>query len=139
MKWKRSSIAFAFGLLVATQASAQDGGFGIELNDVVDIEAGCRLVYVAVNQTGVVLERTSYDVFTFDASGRVSKSLVFQFGGFAPGKTKVVQFDLPDQACGDISRLLINDTRECQVGGNASSICIDALKTSSRTPIVFGL
>lgn len=139
MSWKMSSVAVAFTMLIATGASAQTGEFAIELNDAVDVETGCRLIYVAVNQTGIVLERTSYDVFTFDANGKVAKSLVFQFGNFPVGKTKVVQFDLQEQGCGDISRLLINDTRECQVGGNPSTICIDGLKTSTRTPIVFGL
>lgn len=139
MNWKRTSAAAAFGMLVATGAPASAAEFGIELNDAVDIEAGCRLIYVAVNKTDQVLQRTSYDVFTFDGSGRVAKSLVFQFGNFPVGKTKVVQFDLPDQGCTDISRLLINDMRECQVGGAPSTICMDALKTSSRTPIEFGL
>jgi hypothetical protein len=122
----------------ATEVSSQDNSFSIELNDATDIGDGCRLVYVAFNGTGAVLQKTSYDVFTFDAGGKVAQSLVFQFGSFPPGKTKVMQFDLPEQPCKDISRLLINEATECLVDGSKSTLCIDTLKTTTRTSIAFG-
>ena len=72
-------------------------------------------------------------------AGKVGKSLTFQFGRLPLGKTKVVQFDLPGQACDSISRLLVNDVSECTVDGKASDICVDALTTTTRTKIEFGL
>ncbi|WEX10862.1 hypothetical protein [Chelativorans sp. AA-79] len=138
---RRVSAFFAAGLLTlgAPQGAAGTGGFSVELNDAVDIEGGCRLVYVAFNGTGIALQKTSYDVFTFDPNGRVVQSLVFQFGSFPAGKTKVVQFDLPDQPCAEISRLLVNEATECVAEEGPSTLCIDALKTSTRVPIAFGL
>jgi hypothetical protein len=125
--------------LWVSPALAQDKSITIELNDATNAENACRLVFVAVNRTGVLLEKTSYDVVTFDAAGKVGKSLTFQFGRLPLGKTKVVQFDLPGQACDSISRLLVNDVSECTVDGKASDICIDALTTTTRTKIEFGL
>ena len=125
--------------LSASHAWAQENSITIELNDATNAENACRLVFVAVNRTGVLLEKTSYDVVTFDAGGKVGKSLTFQFGRLPLGKTKVVQFDLPGQACDSISRLLVNDVSECTVDGKASDICVDALTTTTRTKIEFGL
>lgn len=125
--------------LCATPAFAQEKAITIELNDAANAENACRLVFVAVNRTGVLLEKTSYDVITFDTSGKVGKSLTFQFGRLPIGKTKVVQFDLPGQTCDSISRLLVNDVSECSVDGKASDLCIDALTTTTRAKIEFGL
>jgi hypothetical protein len=120
-------------------AQAQEKAISIELNDAAALEAACRLVFVAINNTGVVLEKTSYDVVTFDAAGKVAQSLAFQFGRLPVGKTKVVKFDLGGQPCDGISRLLVNDASECVVDGKPSQICLDALTTSTRTKIGFGL
>lgn len=120
-------------------AAAQDKALSIELNDAADMNGGCRLSYVALNETGVLLDKVSFDVFTFDGEGKVGQSLVFEFGRLPAGKTKVVQFDLADQPCATISRLLINDITECIAEGTNSTICIDALKTTTRTSIIFGL
>ena len=135
----RIGLALAGALAFGSGAAAQEKAFSIELNDAVEVGGGCRLIYVATNNTGVALQKASYDVFTFKADGKVGQSLVFQFGTFPAGKTKVVQFDLAGQPCGSISRLLINDTTECQVDGNSSTLCLDALKTTTLTPIAFGL
>ena len=132
-------VTAALALAVPTPAWTQDKAISIELNDAADVDGACRLVFVAVNKSGVVLDKTSYDVVTFEATGKVGKSLTFQFGRLPVGKTKVVQFDLPGQACDTISRLLVNDISECSVDGKASDVCIDALATTTRTKIEFGL
>jgi hypothetical protein len=133
-----AGLSFALSLW-GTASLAQDKAIAIELNDAVNIENACRLVFVAMNQSGLVLEKTSYDVVTFDGSGKVGRSLTFQFGRLPVGKTKVVQFDLPGQPCDGISRLLVNEVAECVVDGKASEVCIDTLKTTTRTNIQFGL
>lgn len=125
--------------LAPVPLAAQEQALTIELNDAVDVNGNCRLAYVAHNGTGKLLDKASFDVFIFDAEGKVGQSLVFQFGRLPEGKTKVVQFDLANNACSSISRLLVNDIRECVAGGEESTICIDALKTTTRTSIAFGL
>ena len=120
-------------------AAAQDKTLSIELNDATDVGGACRLVFVALNGTGVVIEKTAFDVVTFDAAGKVGQSLTFQFGRLPVGKTRVVQFDLAGQSCTGISRLLVNDVSDCAVDGKASDLCMDALATKTRAAIEFGL
>ena len=66
-------VALALGL-GATGGLAQDKAISIELNDAVNIENACRLVFVAINQSGLVLDKTSYDVVTFDATREIEPS-----------------------------------------------------------------
>ena len=122
-----------------TAQDAQDNGLTIELNDATDVSGACRLVFVAKNGTGVVLEKATLELVTFDTTGKVGKTLTFQFGPLPVEKTRVKLFDLPGQACNGISRLLVNDVSECAVDGKASELCIDALATSTRMGIEFGL
>ena len=122
-----------------TAQDAQDNGLTIELNDATDVSGACRLVFVAKNGTGVVLEKATFELVTFDTTGKVGKTLTFQFGPLPVEKTRVKLFDLPGQACNGISRLLVNDVSECAVDGKASELCIDALATSTRMGIEFGL
>lgn len=116
-----------------------DKSFLLELNNARDANGGCRLVYIAENGTGVALDKTSYEVVVFDADQKVFQFLILEFGQLPVGKTKVVQFDLPNQPCSQISRLLINDVAECTSGGKTVTVCMDALKTNTRTKIGFGL
>jgi hypothetical protein len=137
--FRKTGLAAMIVAGMCLPTSAQEKQITIELNDATDVSGACRLVFVAVNGTGVVLEKTSFDVVTFDSTGKVGQSLTFQFGRLPVGKTRVVQFDLPGQACATISRLLVNDVSECAVDGKASELCLDALSTSTRTAIEFGL
>ena len=65
------------------------------------------------------------------------KLLKFEFGRLPVGKTKVVEFALAGVACTNISRILVNTSPECVADGAASTVCLDALRTSSLTQIVF--
>ena len=102
---KAFHVAAAVLALCAIQpAAAQEQALTIELNDATDVNGNCRLAYVAFNGTGRLLDKTSFDVFIFDAEGKVGQSLVFQFGRLLDGKTKVVQFDMAGEASDSISR-----------------------------------
>lgn len=122
-------------------AQDADGTLSLELNDAAETESGnCRLTYVGVNGTDVSLERTEYEVAIFDAEGTVDRLLVLKFGALVPGKTRILQFELPQTQCADISRIVINDVSACtEAGGADSGACMSALSPSSRTPIRFGI
>ena len=117
----------------------QDQNFSLELNNATDIEGACRLTVVAVNHTPAVLEKTDYSVVVFDDQQKVSQILVLGFGKVQVGKTKVMQFDLAGQPCAKISSLLVNDIADCVVAAAPSTVCLDALKASSRVSIGFGI
>ena len=115
--------------------------FSLELNNAAETTAGgCRLTYVATNNTGEELGQTAYEVAVFDGSGVVSRILVLEFGALTAGKTKVVQFDLGDQGCADISRIVVNDVAACTLAdGGEGDFCLDGLVTGSRSSIQFGI
>ncbi len=133
-------------LLIATIGAmpvmAQDSPrFTLELNNATDTgQGGCRLTYVAINQSGEALAQTAYQVGVFDAQGIVRRILVLEFGALLEGKTKIVLFDLADQACADISRIIVNDVAECTLAadGSPADFCLTGLATTSRTAIQFG-
>lgn len=132
----------AAGLVVASisapgLAVAADSAIAIELNKTTSADTGCRLTFVVKNDTPSLLEKTSYEIAAFDASKTVMKLLVFEFGRLPAGKTKVVEFALAGVGCADISRILVNTAPECIADGAASTLCLDALRTTSLTQIVF--
>ncbi|MEM8811304.1 MAG: hypothetical protein AAGF59_01705 [Pseudomonadota bacterium] len=140
MRFLSSLLATVFFLATFGAGIAQDDRvFSLELNNAQDAGGGCRVSFVAVNGTGLVLDKTAYEVVVFDGDGRVSQFLILEFGHLPVDKTKVVQFDLAEQPCGAISRLLINNVAECVSGTEASAVCLDALRTNARTSIDFGL
>jgi len=120
-----------------SRAYAQDGDFELELNNVKQVATGCRVVFVAVNQLGMQLDKMSVEIGVFDEKGLFSDMVVFDFGRLPKGKTKVVQYDLPRQ-CTTISRLLLNSVKECSGEKDMRQDCEDRIKTHSLVNISFG-
>ncbi|WP_179381046.1 hypothetical protein [Jannaschia marina] len=118
-----------------------DGTFTLELNNAASLDGEvCQLTYVATNDSAEDLAQASFQVGFFDAEGIVRRILVLDFGALPPGKTRIVPFNLPEQSCEDLSRIVVNDVAECAVaGGGTSAICGAGLNTASRTDIQFGL
>ncbi len=129
--------AMAAGPLAAQDVAT---GFEIELNGAANTDDGnCRLTYVAINRTETAIDRSAYELAIFDAGGTVTQLLSLDFGALVAGKTKILQFDLGG-ACGDISRIVVNDVLACEAGGQADSgICLDGLTARSRADIQFGI
>ncbi len=141
-------LSFSALGLIAGAASAQNfvqvqstPAILLELNSAATTQAGgCRLTYVANNGSDQALQQIAYQVVIFDGDGIVRRILVLEFGGLTVGKTKIVQFELGDQGCDDISRIVVNDVAECTLAeGGAADFCLSGLETNSRTPIQFGI
>ncbi|GAB1478902.1 hypothetical protein MASR2M74_14580 [Paracoccaceae bacterium] len=129
------ALAFA-----AAPTFAQTGNFELELNTSADVEGACRLTFVATNNTGKSLTKADYEVAVFNASGAVSQILVLEFGELPLSKTRVVQFDLPQTKCEDLSRILVNTADACESGDGPLDVCMKDLSASSRIPSMpFGL
>jgi hypothetical protein len=133
-----SAVALA-GSAAAQQAAAPAAQpLSIELNKSADTAAGCRLTFVAKNDTGSAIDKASYEIAVFDSNNQVARLLIFEFGSLALGKTKVVEFEYPNLKCGGLSRILVNTSPECVVAGTqASPVCLTDLKTSSLSTIAF--
>ena len=115
---------------------SQSGNIELELNTAADVDGGCRLTYVATNSSPLSLEKISYEVAVYDLDGFVKPLLVLEFGWLPSGKTRVVQFDLPEMACGAISRILVNNPVECTAKDGEQTICRDNQILSSRVPTI---
>ncbi len=139
----RAAVLAGSLALLAVPAAAQDAAeFSLELNNAAETTAGgCRLTYVATNKTGQELAQTAYEVAVFNSDGVVSRILVLEFGALTIGKTKVVQFDLSDQPCTGLSRIVVNDVAACTLadGSGEGDFCLSGLVTASRSTIQFGI
>ena len=138
--WFFSLLATAL-LSVPSGSGAQEKSLTIELNKVQQSQDGCRLSFIAVNRMGASLEKTAMEVVFFDANDVVSEMLLLDFGRLPTDKTKVVEFVLQQQQCQQISRVLVNDVVECSSAEqqNMTQDCFNALKTSNRAEIEFGV
>lgn len=123
-----------------TEPAALNKLLTIELNRVQQSQNGCRLSFMAVNRLGTDLRTTALEIVFFDPDSIVSQMLLLDFGRLPKDKTKVVEFDLP-QACEQISRVLVNDILECAGADeqNMTEDCFNALRTSNRAGIEFGV
>jgi hypothetical protein len=126
----------AAAAILALPAFAQSGGIELELNTAQDVEGGCRLTYVATNATAVGLERSAFEVAVFDGNGIVKRLFVLDFGFLPAGKTRVVQFDLPEQGCAELSRISVNGPVECASAKGDETLCRDNQILSSRVPTI---
>lgn len=142
MKLFAAVVALALPLICLhslANAQATTPEFGLELNNAVsEGDNGCRLTYVAVNRSDRPLNHASFEVAVFDAQGVVNRLLVLEFGALTANKTKVVQFDIGQMTCDNISRIVVNDLSECTLSdGSEGTFCLTGLETSYRGDIQF--
>ncbi len=126
----------------ADSAALADGSILLELNGAAATEDnGCRLTVVTTNRLDQDLGRAAWQVAIFDGDGVVKSLPILDFGAMVTGKTKVAMFELPDQQCTDIGRIVVNDVAACTTddGEDLREACLGGLATQSRTDIDFGL
>ena len=122
----------------SVHAVATPQSLAIELNNATDNEGGCSLTFKAVNGTGELIGKASYEIVVFDPEDKAVQFLIMEFGRLLAGKTKVVAFDFPNRKCGEIKSILVNDAAACEIGGEESLICLDRLATSTRNGMTIG-
>jgi len=135
---------FAVLALSLTPALAQETapttpGLALELNALQAADTGCRVTFLATNTLGAAVDRAGIEIAFFAGDGAIDRIVTLDFKGLTEGKTKVLQFQLNDLACDDISRLLVNDITACEGAGLAPTACLDWLVTTTRPDIVFGV
>ncbi|MHA6692098.1 hypothetical protein [Devosia sp. A449] len=128
--------------LLCSSAAAQDVAapkFALELNALQPAEAGCRVSFLATNQLGGQLDRAAVELALFDVAGSIDRIVTLDFKDLSNGKTKVLQFQLAGLQCDGLGRILVNDISACEGEIAPASICLDALETSTRLDIAFGI
>jgi uncharacterized protein (DUF2141 family) len=138
----RLAIGSLAALAIASATAAQEQETGkllLELNALQPSETGCRVTFLAVNNLGLPLEKSAFEVALFDAAGAIDRLVSLDFKALANGKTKVLQFELQDLDCDQVSRILVNDVGACEGAGVSPDACLAQLTTSTRTKTQFGL
>jgi hypothetical protein len=134
-----SLLALALTCPLALAQSAVTPTLKLELNAVQPADAGCRVSFLATNHLGGQLDRAAIELALFDKAGAIDRLVTLDFKNLSPGKTKVLQFQLPGLSCDNLSRLLINDITACEGAIAPASACLDALVPSTRLDISFGI
>lgn len=130
---------FALSLGTPGGAWAQDGGIKLQLNRAETEGNDCRMTFVVDNGTGGDLSAAAYEVAVYATNGPVINLVVMDFGPLVAGRTRVVQFDVPDVDCSAIGQLSVNDPPvNCGVAnGGAADACTRNRTQESLTDIAF--
>ena len=140
------SSAFLLGMVLSgpalAQAHAHEGDSGgpasglfLELNALQQVDAACRMVFMAQNTLSSDLTGVSFETVLVNTDGVVDRLTVFDFKDLPKDRTRVRQFDLDNTQCETIGRVLINGAASCEGNGITGSDCIDRLSVSSRTDV----
>ncbi len=139
----RLSIALLASVLLALPALAEDapakGELLLDLNALQPVSGACRVTFLATNNLGAALDKSTFELAIFGKDGAIARVVALDFKGLTAGKTKVVQFDLKDIDCTNVSRVLVNDVTACAGTGIEATACLAGLKTSTGTGINFGI
>jgi hypothetical protein len=137
-------FAATLALLLCSPALAQapasaPASLVLELNALQPAEAGCRVTFLATNRLGGRLDRAAVELALFDAAGTIDRIVTLDFKDLSADKTKVLQFELAGLQCDGLGRLLVNDITACEGAISPPTLCLDALETSTRLDIDFGV
>ncbi|MBU1334556.1 MAG: hypothetical protein KJ944_11175 [Alphaproteobacteria bacterium] len=137
-------FAATLALLLCSPALAQapasaPASLVLELNALQPAEAGCRVTFLATNRLGGRLDRAAVELALFDAAGTIDRIVTLDFKDLSVDKTKVLQFELAGLQCDGLGRLLVNDITACEGAISPPTICLDALETSTRLDVDFGV
>ena len=133
----KTLAAAVLGLALAGPVHGQTGELSVELNRMDATDGGCSVYFVLENGTGRSFEDLSLDLVMFDTDGVVASRLAVQFAPLSSGKTALRVFDVPDLACGDMGRMLLNDAVGCRDAEGREGGCLAAVATASRTEVEF--
>ncbi len=137
------SLCLASTLPAAAQVEAEaeasaNASILIELNGLEQVDASCRITFVATSTLDASIAQLSTELVIFNSSGLVSRMTTVDLRDVPSGRTRVRQFDFPDLSCGDLSRVLINDIVACDGDGLEPTICMSSLRTRSASPVDLG-
>ena len=70
----------------SVHAVATPQSLAIELNNATDNEGGCSLTFKAVNGTGELIGKASYEIVVFDPEDKAVQFLIMEFGRLLAGQ-----------------------------------------------------
>jgi hypothetical protein len=134
-------LVFTLAITASPRAEAtdQNTGLALELNQLEPSERGCRATFVIGNRLGARVDALAFELALFDADGAVSGLITLDAGSLPNDKTRVKRFALPGVDCERVGRVLLNDVSQCDGKGLTPAVCLDRMAVSSRALPGFGL
>jgi hypothetical protein len=132
-------VIMLLAVAIAAAGSARAAGdtpapaLVIELNQLNQRNADCRLSLLIRNELGTRLADLELELVLFDKSKRIMKLLSVPAGAFPPRKTRIRQFDIANTACSSISSMLLNSITRCRGSQLTPEKCLERAKTRSAT------
>jgi hypothetical protein len=124
----------AAGAAEATEPRAGDGSIRVELNKLESLENACRAYFVVQNRTPELITELRLIVYFFDKNDVIlASSLALPFNDVPAGRTRVALFEIPELACDNIGRVLVNQVLTCVNSKGAVAGCAEMVATSTRT------
>jgi hypothetical protein len=122
----------------AQAAGAAQGKITLQLNKMEASDNACHAYIVVNNQSPEPLQELKVDVYLFDKQGVILQGIALQFTGVGSDKEMVVPFELPDVACEDVGRVLLNKLLTCtSAEGAPIPGCDELLAVGSLAPAPF--
>lgn len=131
------TLCLAAGLFASAAHAQSPETISIQLNAAETAGKACRLTFVLQNRMDTAVDALGFELVTFDTSEGVSGYTAVDFGAMPAGKTVVRQYDVGKSPCPEISRVLLNQVRSCDVKGAPLPNCLSRLEISSRSEIDF--
>ncbi|TCO74137.1 hypothetical protein [Rhodovulum euryhalinum] len=136
---KTRVLLLAAGLAAQAQPAMADdppaARLSLELNAVAETEGGCLLSFVATNGHGTDIDSAVFETVLMDGGGRVDRLTLLDFGALPAGRPRVRQFVVPNLACGDLGRVLVNGASACAAGDLGEAACTEGLILTTRTDV----
>ena len=122
-------------MIAAIGPAQAEGSIAIELNKIEDAAGKCRTYFVVKEEGGKPLQTLKADFVVFGKDGGVSRRLAAELGPIRSQKTSVKIFEI-EEACADISGVLLNDIMACAPAAGTDE-CLDRIALASRIPVRF--
>lgn len=132
-------------LVSAPARAAEAPSVSVELNKLEPVAtatagqaSGCRAYIVASNpEGGEAVDALRLDLVMFGTDGVIARRVALDLGPLSPGRTQVRPFDLRDQTCDSVGKILVNEVLVCRVAGTERTDCLARLRITSRATASF--
>lgn len=132
-----ASMLIAIPGLMATALAADADRLSIQLNKLEPEADTCRAYIVLENGGGITFEALRLDLVLFDTNGVIARRLAVDAAPLPAGKTSVRVFGIPNLACSDIGRVLLNDVLACQDTSGERTDCMQHITPQSIAGVPF--
>ena len=124
-------------VLASSPVHAEGPMVSVELNKLEANGSSCRAYLMMQNDAGLDFESLKLDLVMFDTEGVVFRRLAVEAAPLRAGRTSLKVFDIPEQPCGGISRVLLNDILVCRGTTGPRDDCLELIETASRAAAPF--